>query len=84
MVYPRKVRLKEENTNKMISDDKRIKRKGKGSSRNSLTEWSFLCDHFSHKIWEPLPKLAGARSKRKKATVKVVSEESATREKKHQ
>ena len=77
MVYPRKVRLEEENTNKMISDDK--KRKRMRSSLISLTEWPLLCDRLSYMTWGPLPKLVDARPKRKRATVNGVSEENSTR-----
>ena len=77
MVYPRKVRLEEENTNKMISDDK--KRKGMESSLNSPMEWPFLCDRLSCTTREPLPKLADARSKRRRVTINGVSEEDSTR-----
>ena len=77
MVNPRKVQLKEENTNKMISDDK--KRERMKSSLISPTKWPLFCDRLSYTTWGPLPKLTDARSKRKRATVNGVSEENSTR-----
>ena len=79
MVYPRRVRLEEENTNKMISDDK--KKKGMGASLISLTESPLYCVRLSYTMRGPLPKLANAQPKRKRATVNGVSKESSTREK---